>query len=166
MKEMFIFATSTDYIIRGSKQPVPFKAGFFYVSVNSGYPVLISSGPSLPNPKKGNWPAKVDLLTAVFGGSLFLSADQTSTDPNNVTSRKLCASTEATQNQSIKTEQKRRCISKERRRLFIGFAKIQRRYCNASPGYNPAPAHFAPIPAHLSPAISTQQATYSVSFIS
>lgn len=74
MKNPVIFVASISQTIRGHQQPVPNKAGFFYVSANSGVSVLIGSGPSLPNPKKGNTPAKVDLLTAVFGGSLFLSA--------------------------------------------------------------------------------------------
>lgn len=74
MKNPVIFTASISQTIRGPKQPVPYKAGFFYVSAKGGLSVLNSSGPSLPNPKKGNMPAKVDLLTAVFGGSLFLSA--------------------------------------------------------------------------------------------
>lgn len=103
MKEMFIFVPSTSYNNRGSKQPVPFKAGFFYVSVNSGSPVLISSGPSLPNPKKGNTPAKVDLLTAVSGGSLFFVRLQTSTSPHNESSHPRIAPIQAHLSPAIST---------------------------------------------------------------
>ena len=74
MKNPVIFVLSTESNIRGPQQLAPYKAGFFYVSANSGMSVLISSGPSLPSPRKGNCPANVELLTAVFGGSLFLSA--------------------------------------------------------------------------------------------
>ena len=84
MKNPVIFVSTTVSIIREPKQLVPNKAGFFYVSANSGLSVFISSGPSLPNPKKGNWPAKVDLLSAVIGGPLFLSAGSTTTDPHHV----------------------------------------------------------------------------------
>ena len=83
MKELLIFVASIVQYNRGPKQPVPYKAGFFYVDANTGIPVFISSGPSLPNPKKGNCPAEVELLTAVFGGSLFFVRLQTSTVPNN-----------------------------------------------------------------------------------
>ena len=82
MKNPVIFVLSISQSFREPQQLAPNKAGFFYVSANSGLSVLISSGPSLPNPKKGNWPAEVDLLTAVFGGPLFLSAYLTSTSPH------------------------------------------------------------------------------------
>ena len=71
MKKSPYICMSIVQYYRGPQQLAPNKAGFFYVGANSGFPVLISSGPSLPNPKKGNRPAEVELLTAVFGGPFF-----------------------------------------------------------------------------------------------
>ena len=143
MKKSPYICTSTDLNFREPKQLVPNKAGFFYVSANSGLSVLISSGPSLPNPKKGNWPAKVDLLTAVIGGPLFLSARSTSTDPHHATSRNHTAHSKANSTHTFRApledpKQDGQATCTHRSRILPAISAIQRVFRANGAGKLPA----------------------------